>query len=341
MQAKLIIDKINIINKTNKQIFPLSMCCSIIKSKKSKNHGKPCGRHGKIVINNRYYCGLHMKKKRITFIDLFSGIGSFHWALKKIDHIKADCVLASDIDPNCNATYHTNFGIKPASTILDLKTKQIPNADILLAGFPCQTFSLIGKKEGLTESVTSIFDKLLHILEKKKINSFVFENVKNLITMNKGAVFNKMISSFEKLNYKIYWKVLNCKSYGIPQSRNRVFIVGLHKDRYANIDYEFPEPLLLNPSLSTFLGKKFKREFAFTIRCGGRSSAITSSFNWSRYFLEDDSIYTLSIDDCKKLQNFPPSFRIEGNITSKWKQLGNTIPTNLAFHVLKKLIDII
>ena len=78
MQAKLIIDKINIINKTNKQIFPLSMCCSIIKSKKSKNHGKPCGRHGKIVINNRYYCGLHMKKKRITFIDLFSGIGSFH-----------------------------------------------------------------------------------------------------------------------------------------------------------------------------------------------------------------------------------------------------------------------
>ena len=159
--------------------------------------------------------------------------------------------------------------------------------------------------------------------------------------MNKGAVFNKMISSFKKLNYKIYWKVLNCKFYGVPQSRNRVFIVGLHKSKYANIDYQFPEPLPFNPSLSTFLGRKFKPKFAFTIRCGGRSSAITSSFNWSKYFLEDDSIYTLSIDDCKKLQNFPPSFTIEGGITSKWKQLGNTIPTNLSFHVLKKLIDII
>jgi DNA (cytosine-5)-methyltransferase 1 len=148
------------------------------------------------------HCFQH-KTSPITFIDLFSGMGSFHYALKQIVP-NAQCVLASDIDKNCNLTYYKNFGIKPEGDILNLDFKKIPKADILFAGFPCQTFSLMGKKTGLSETVFPLFEKLLNILKFKKIGCFVFENVRNLITMNKGAVFSKMIANFEDLGYTIY-----------------------------------------------------------------------------------------------------------------------------------------
>ena len=178
-------------------------CCSIIKSKKSLNYGKICGRRALYTKNNLFFCGLHKEKKKVTFIDLFSGIGSFHFAIKKI-YKNSQCVLASDIDPNCNETYFKNYGIRPKNNILDLSLKQIPDADILFAGFPCQTFSLIGKKQGFTDLNTSnLFNKLIEILKYKEIKSFVFENVRNLVSMNKGSVLSKIISEFENLNYTV------------------------------------------------------------------------------------------------------------------------------------------
>jgi DNA (cytosine-5)-methyltransferase 1 len=159
--------------------------------------------------------------------------------------------------------------------------------------------------------------------------------------MNKGAVFSKMIANFEDLGYTIYWKLLNCKDFGIPQSRQRVFIVGLHQSKYKNLHYEFPNPFLSTETLSSFFNKKFQRDYAHTIRCGGRGSKITSSYNWSNYYLEDGSVYALSIDDCKKLQKFSKDFIILGSKTSQWRQLGNTIPTNLSFCILKNLIPLI
>ena len=116
----------------------------------------------------------------------------------------------------------------------------------------------------------------------------------------------------------------------------------MHQRKYKNIHYTFPEPILpITNTLSTFFSKKFKRDFSHTIRCGGRGSKITSSFNWANYYLEDNSIFTLSIDDCKKLQNFPDNFVLKGSKTAQWKQLGNTIPVNLSYYVLKNLIDIL
>lgn len=146
----------------------------------SKN-GLICGRFIK-----GSYCFQH-KEQNITFIDLFSGIGAFHYGLKQLVP-EARCLLASDINKDCNSGYFLNFGIKPKLNILDLDVKDIANPDILFAGFPCQTFSVIGKKAGFDKPIFSIFEKVLSILKLKNIGSFIFENVRNLITMNGGVV---------------------------------------------------------------------------------------------------------------------------------------------------------
>lgn len=295
------------------------------------------------------FCYYHKKNKnsfissnkKITFIDLFSGIGSFHFALKKLDS-KAECLLACDTDINCNKTYLLNYGVQPTSDILNLSLKQNLNCSILFAGFPCQTFSLMGKKTGLTNpNVSVIFKKLLSILEHNKIESFVFENVRHLVSIEKGVLFKKMLSWFEKLGYKVFWKVLNCRHFGIPQNRTRVFIVGLHTSKHRNSVFEFPKPFSKENTLSEFFNKDFIKSYSHTIRCGGRGSKITSSFNWANYYLKDGSIYSLTLDDCKKLQNFPDSFELVGSKTSKFNQLGNTIPTNLSFYIIKNLLKVL
>jgi len=222
------------------------------------------------------------------------------------------------------------LGVVFAGLVISVSINQV---GFLLAGFPCQTFSKIGKKEGFSSKVLPIFEKLLEFFKSKFVGSFIFENVRNIITMHNGVIWKHILLSFKQLGYKIYWKVLNCKDFGVPQSRSRVFIVGLHKNKYSNVEYKFPKPFLLTNTLSMSLGKNFQRNWAYTIRCGGQGSCITSRYNWSKYYLADNSVYTLSITDCKKLQNLPESFIICGSKTSQWRQLGNTIPTNLSFAV--------
>ena len=283
-----------------------------------------------------------LKQKKFTFIDLFSGIGSFHYSLKKLG---GECVLACDIDSNANSTYILNYGVVPHENIFDLQPEQIPNSDILCAGFPCQAFSNIGVKKALKDPRSQVFYALLDLLKYKPIPCILLENVSGLVNLKKGEVFNRILTRLKNLNYKCFWKVLNCSDYGIPQKRKRLFIVGFHQHILPNTNnpiFEFPPTIPLKCTLSELLNKNLNQAIARTIRVGGRGSRLGNRHNWDGYKLLSNSKkateYRLSIQDCLLLQNFPKNFQLCGCQTSQYKQIGNTIPTNLSFALGEQII---
>lgn len=166
--------------------------------------------------------------KEIKYIDLFCGLGAFHYAFNKMSNkqINYKCVFACDIDDDVIKLYYDNYNIKPHGDINLIDYKTIPNFDILCAGFPCQPFSIAGKKEGFDDKVKgNLFFKILEIIDVKNPNTLILENVKNLKTIDNGKIFDKIIVELEKRKYIVSYKVIDSKYYGSPQSRKRIFIV--------------------------------------------------------------------------------------------------------------------
>ena len=165
----------------------------------------------------------------IKYIDLFCGLGAFHFAfdLLSISNIKYNCVFACDIDNNVRKLYKANYGVEPFGDINDVNFTEIPDFDILCAGFPCQPFSIAGKKEGFDNKIKgNLFFSILSIIDIKNPTTIILENVKNLLTINNGDTFNTIKSELENRGYNISYKILDSKYYNSPQSRQRLFIIG-------------------------------------------------------------------------------------------------------------------
>ena len=181
--------------------------------------------------------GLIMTKKKYTFIDLFAGIGGIRLGFEAAG---GHCVFSSEFDENACKTYEANFGEHPSGDITKIDAKDIPDFDILLGGFPCQAFSIIGKKEGFeNETCGTLFFEIERILKEKQPKAFMLENVRNLTAHDKGNTFKVIRTHLEALGYTVYAKVLNALDYGVPQKRERIIIVGF-KD---NVPFSFPEPV--------------------------------------------------------------------------------------------------
>ena len=158
-------------------------------------------------------------KHSFTFIDLFSGIGGFHIGLSKLG---GKCVMASEIDDTAIETYTKNFKIKPNGDICNIQSKNIPQFDILCAGFPCQSFSNVGQKGGLDDPRGALIYQVTRLLKDCQPKAFILENVKGLLTNNQGKTFEIIKNKLIKCGYKVYWQVLEAKDYGLPQIRKRV-----------------------------------------------------------------------------------------------------------------------
>lgn len=191
------------------------------------------------------------------FIDLFAGIGGIRLGFESVG---GRCVFSSEFDEDACKTYEANFGEHPAGDITKIAASDIPDFDILLAGFPCQAFSIIGKREGFAnETCGTLFFDIERILKEKKPSAFMLENVRNLVAHDGGNTFKIMYSHLEKLGYHIYAKILNALDYGVPQKRERIFIVGFLDD----VAFHFPEPVLaenrktLSDILETDVDKKY------------------------------------------------------------------------------------
>lgn len=177
------------------------------------------------------------KDKKYKFIDLFAGIGGIRLGFESIN---AECVFSSEWNEQAAQTYYANFGEVPAGDITKIEANSIPDFNILLGGFPCQPFSIIGKKAGFKhETQGTLFFDIERILKAKRPQAFMLENVRNLTAHDNGRTFKVIVSHLEALGYTVHYKVLNALDYGVPQKRERIIIVGFSQ----NVPFKFPEPI--------------------------------------------------------------------------------------------------
>lgn len=157
-----------------------------------------------------------------TFIDLFAGIGGFRLAFNNEGY---KCVFSSEINKHCQKVYFDNYNELPYGDITQINPKDIPNFDILTAGFPCQPFSICGKRKGFEDTRGTLFFNLCNIIKEKQPKVIVLENVKHLIHHDNGNTFKVIIESLEDLGYNVQHKILNAKNFGVPQNRERIIII--------------------------------------------------------------------------------------------------------------------
>ena len=177
--------------------------------------------------------------KKFKFIDLFSGVGGFRIPLEKLG---GECVAYSEIDKNAIEVYQQNFNTKNEIFLGDItNVKEIPKADLIVGGVPCQAWSVAGKKKGFDDPRGKLWEDSIRLVKKNKPKTFIFENVKGLYDpRNKGAL-DLIISEFKKCGYDVFHRVLNAYDFGLPQNRDRLFIVGFKKDQ--KVHFNFPKPL--------------------------------------------------------------------------------------------------
>lgn len=192
--------------------------------------------------------------KEYKFIDLFAGIGGFHYALKSFG---AECVFASEIDKKTSEIYSENHGLKPSGDITQINEKDIPIHDILCAGFPCQAFSISGKQKGFEDTRGTLFFDIARIVKEHQPKIVFLENVKNFVKHDKGKTLKTIQKTLEDLDYIFFYKVLNTSDFGLPQNRERVYIICFHKNFIRQPKFSFPSENIFS-KLSDILEKNPK-----------------------------------------------------------------------------------
>ncbi|WP_254568796.1 DNA cytosine methyltransferase [Oscillatoria sp. HE19RPO] len=191
----------------------------------------------------------------IKFIDLFAGIGGFRLAFEKAGY---HCVYSCEINEACQKVYYQNFGDLPEKDVTTLDIQNIPNHDVLTAGFPCQPFSISGKRNGFKDTRGTLFFHLCKIIEIKKPQVIVLENVKHLLHLDRGKVLETILYSLEDLGYSVSYQVLNSKDFNLPQNRERVIIIGTLNRTF---NFDLIQKQLSTPSLEKFLDKEGNFEY--------------------------------------------------------------------------------
>lgn len=270
----------------------------------------------------------------VKYIDLFCGMGSFHYSFQKLGF---KCVMASDNYKPAKETYNKNYNIDVLDDICDIDPSSIEPYDILCAGFPCQPFSQAGHHKGFEDSRGTMFSQVMRFVKTNVPKIVVLENVQALLNHDKGQSFIKIKTELENEGYNIVYKVLKCSDYGIPQMRKRLFIIGFKNIEVTDLDKFFNlEEYEKKITLTEYLGQNFIKDTAYTLRCGGKHSPIDDRHNWDGYWV-DDKEYRLTIEDGLKLQGFN-DYNFIGNKTEKWKMIGNTIPTIFTEIIGKQII---
>lgn len=305
---------------------------------------------------------MYDSREQIRFIDLFCGIGGFRIAFEEAceeQDINAKCVFSSDIDKFAQDSYEANFGERPHGDITQVDEKDIPDHDILFAGFPCQPFSIIGQMKGLNDTRGTLFFDIARIIKEKQPKAFILENVKQLVGHDKGNTLKVILKSLKDLGYHVQYSVLNALDYGLPQKRERIVIVG-HKEP---IMFTYPDPIKPFKPLTEILEKKVdEKHFASDYIKNKRKESHKSSFypsiwhenksgNISSYpfscalragasynYLLVNGERRLTPREMLRLQGFPDWFKIVVSDGQAKRQAGNAVPVNMIKAVVQKLL---
>lgn len=283
-------------------------------------------------------------KAKFTFIDLFAGIGGFH---KALSNIGGKCVFASEWDDHARKTYEHNFKqenpklFKSGYFIGDINKinpKDIPDFDILCAGFPCQPFSQAGFKKGFSEDRGTLFFNIAQIIKHKKPKAFFLENVRYLLRHDNGNTLKVIKSIIEKeLGYSFFYKIIKASDFGLPQHRPRLFMVGF-KD--TSINFNFPNPIKLKTSMSDVFNGRCNKEVGYTLRVGGARSGINDRRNWDSYLVNGE-VKRIGVEEAKKMQGFPKDFYFPVSAVQAMKQLGNSVSIPAVEATAKQMVKLL
>lgn len=298
-------------------------------------------------------------KKTFSFIDLFAGIGGFRLALEDLG---GTCAFTSEWDANSQDTYLKNFGELPHGDITKIKEKEIPEHDILCAGFPCQAFSISGKRLGFKDVRGTLFFDVARIAKHHKPDVLFLENVKNFARHENGETLKAILNVLDDIGYKVFHQILKSSDYGLPQARERIYFVAFRKDLGIE-DFEFPKPTSDAKVIKDILEKEAPKECFInrpdikiygknkevvdprrplqigTINSGGQGERIYSingsgitlsafgggaASKTGAYFV-DGKVRKLTPRECARLQGFPEHFVLPENRNVAYKQFGDSV----------------
>lgn len=309
-----------------------------------------------------------------TFIDLFAGIGGMRLAFESAGGC---CVYSNEWNKYSQQTYYANFGVQPDGDITKVQAESIPDHDILVAGFPCQPFSIAGvsKKNSLGRATGfedktqgTLFFDVCRILKAKRPKAFMLENVKNLCSHDKGRTFQIIQESLRELNYKVFFQIIDGKGY-VPQHRERIVIVGFDKERYGeNVGFSFDlHPLKKQPVVRDILEKEVSEKYTLSDKLwiylqnyAAKHREAGNGFGYgiapldgvtrtisARYYKDGSEILIeqrgknprrLTPRECARLQGFPDSFKIPVSDTQAYRQFGNSVVVPLMSDVAKLIV---
>lgn len=324
------------------------------------------------VINNfpeePRYPNPKFEASKFLMIDLFAGIGGIRLAFQKQGGY---CVFTSEWDKFAAKTYRANFGEDPTGDLTQVEAENVPDHNILLAGFPCQAFSLAGKKQGFEDTRGTLFFDVARIIAEKRPDAFLLENVKNLKNHDKGRTFAKIKETLESLDYTFEAKVLKASDFGVPQNRERIFMVGFNKRKGGElVPFKFPSPPLVKTRLGDILlpyvDEKYtisdklyaghlRRKDMHKLKGNGfgfslfnENSPHTNTLS-ARYYKDGSEILIdqgpdknprkLTPIECKRLQGFPENFVIPVSDTQSYKQFGNSVSVPVVEAIAKEMVE--
>lgn len=310
-----------------------------------------------------------------TFIDLFAGIGGFHYALEEQGH---KAVFASEWDKNAAETYEANHGLKPNGDLTAIDAKDIPSHDIIAAGFPCQAFSVSGKQNGFLDPRGTLFFEIARIAKHHRPKILFLENVRNFAQHDNGKTLKTVLHVLDDMGYNVSTQLFNASDFGLPQNRQRFFIVAVNRD-FSEKKFEFPSPthipvkledVLLDDDALTDKLVINRADIAIDtsriptmqqnkpirvgqVGKGGQGERIYSPFGHaitlSAYgggvgsktglYLIDGKVRKLHPRECARVQGFPETFILPEKNTVAWKQFGNSVPVNVLKEIAKSFTE--
>jgi DNA (cytosine-5)-methyltransferase 1 len=310
--------------------------------------------------------------QNLTFIDLFAGLGGFRIALSSLG---AKCVYSNEWDKDAQKVYTENFGETPEGDITKVDENTIPNHDILCAGFPCQAFSISGKQRGFEDSRGTLFFDVARIIKAKRPKIVFMENVKNFATHDSGRTLEVVRNTIRELGYTFSSKVLNAVDYGVPQKRERIYMVCFRND--LNIkNFTFPKPFKLTKHVEDFLlndeeqlqklyvnrtdttlnGSPDNKYANTSIRLGivnkgGQGERIYSTkgiaITLSAYgggvfaktggYLVNGKTRRLHPKECARIMGYPDSYKISSNMNQAYKQFGNSVVIDVLQYIAMQI----
>ena len=317
-----------------------------------------------IEVKNKNLIGL-------KFIDLFAGLGGFRLALESFG---AKCVYSNEWDKYAQKVYQMNFGDKPEGDITLVDENKIPDHDILCAGFPCQAFSISGKQKGFEDSRGTLFFDIARIVKAKKPKVVFMENVKNFASHDNGNTLKVVQNTMIDLGYDFYYDILNSLDFGIPQNRERIYMLCFRKD--LNIkNFDFPKPFELSTFVEDLLlsdedvsnliidrqdivlkNTEIKENSSKVIRIGTvgkggqgeriyspKGIAITLSAHGGGVFaktggyLINGKTRKLHPRECARIMGYPDSYLIHPSSSQAYKQFGNSVVVNVLQYISKNM----